>query len=279
VFCCLSFWRKDGASCSILNRCYKVASSQLFLVCVHSFASFRSIVDTYCGRQAEARGIVVFGISLWPPFFFNVACFFEFVFRKAGHQHLSLSGIVLLCGDVDVQFGTSVSTCHKIHTSGTCLFLRGQSLRTRFVCACFLCAAEVRCNDGAPRVVRAGRLLRAAVHARRILCASFCTFTRLSSQAVNLVCLLPRRGGWLHLGSQFFCASLMDHVPPVVRALPPTSSQREWVTTPSASRRQHCRPSHRLRHRLLSLRLGLADRTLSICPSSIGRSFQRLHYR
>ena len=37
------------------------------------------------------------------------------------------------------------------------------------MCARFLCAAEVRCNDGAPRVVRAGWLLRAAVEARRVV--------------------------------------------------------------------------------------------------------------
>ena len=166
------------------------------------------------------------------------------------------------------------SSCPESH-----LVMHSQMFCGTAILIVWFVSNEIRCNDSAPRVVRAGWLLRAAVQARRILCASLCTFTRLSRQAVNIVCLSPRRGGFLHHGSQPSCASLLDHVPPVVRALPPTSSQCEWVTTPSASRRQHCRPSHRLRHRLLSFRLGMAERTLCICPSSIGRSFQRLHYR
>ena len=166
MFCCLSFWRKGGASCSILNRCYKVASSQLFLVCVHSFASFRSIVDTYCGRQAEARGIVVFGISLWP------STDAEELFHEGGSPAL-----------------VAEWHCASLWRRGCCLLLRGQSLRTRFVCARFLCAAEVRCNDGAPRVVRAGRLLRVAVQARRVVhtvqchgefCALRCALSHVS---------------------------------------------------------------------------------------------------
>ena len=156
------------------------------------------------------------------------------------------------------------------------------------VCALFVCCGSTlqrwRTARGACRSAIAGRCPGTASRTYgpvpwRVLCASLCTFTRLSRQAVNLVCLLPRRGGWLHLGSQSSCSSLLHHVPSVLRALPPTSSQREWVTTPLARRRQHCRPTHRLRHRLLSFRLGMADRTLCICPPSIGRSFQRLHYR
>ena len=88
---------------------------------------------------------------------------------------------------------------------GTCLLLCGQSLRTRFVCARFLCAAEVRCNDGAPRVVCAAWLLRAAVEARRVVQTVQCHSEFRAHLVIDELSML----GSVFIGKIFYRASML----------------------------------------------------------------------